>query len=166
MTQWTTNFPVQIPPKIRGGRNIRRVMKEQNKLGWDNFVQGILSKKWGEIQLKHSLQKRKMRRTIGQVDRWPEEVIQALLTFSTNMWKTRCEVIHLVLGKGTEDDKTRTQIHNRWFRLKIEPWMLTPMDRHLLSRNEDFFRRAQINNVRAWNERLKIALKWSEGSAN
>ena len=40
------------------------------------------------------------------------------------------------------------------------------MDRHLLSKNEDFFQRARINNVRAWwNERLKIKLKWSEGNA-
>jgi len=140
-------------------------MKEQKKLGRNNFIRGILSKKWGEIQLKHSLRKRKMKGTIGQVDRWSEEVIQALLTFSTNMWKTRCEIIHL-LGKGTEDDTTRTQILNRWFRLNKEPWMLTPMDRHLLSKNEDFFRRARITNVRAWNERVKIALKWSEESAN
>jgi len=165
MNQWTKNFPVQIPPKIRGGRKIRKAMKDQKKVGWNNFVRGILSKKWGEIQLKHSIRKRKMKGTIGQVDRWSEEVIQALLTFSTNMWKTRCELIHL-LGKGTEDDTTRTQIHNRWFRLKKEPWMPTPMDRHLLSKNEEFFRRARITNVRAWNERVKIALKWSEGSAN
>ena len=117
------------------------------------------------VCLKHSLRKRKIKETIGQVDRWSEEVVQALLTFSTNMWKTRCELIHL-LGKGTEDDTTRAQIHNRWFRLRKEPWMLTPMDRHLLSKNEEFFRSARIVNVRAWNERVKIALKWSEGSAN
>jgi len=67
-------------------------------------------------------------------------------------------------GKGMEDDTTRTQIQNQWFRLKSEPWILTPMDRHLLSKNEDF--EARISNVRAWNERVKIALKWSEGSAN
>jgi len=108
-------------------------MKEQNKLGWDNFVRGILSMKWGEIQLKYSFRKRNMRRTIGQINRWSEEVIQALLTFSTNMWKTRCELIHL-LGKGTEDDTTRTRIHNRWFRLKknlgcLPQWIATYFQR-------------------------------------
>ena len=165
MTQWTKKFPVQIPPKIKGERKLRKAMKEQKKLGWDNFIRGILSKKWGEIQLKYSLRKRNIKRKVGQIDRWSEEITLALLTFSTNMWKTRCELMHL-LGKGTEDDTTRTQIQNRWFRLKSEPWMLTPMDRHLLSKNEEFFRSARITNVRAWNERVKIALTWSEGSAN
>ena len=33
MTQWTKNFPIQIPPKIRGGQKIRGAMKDQNKLG-------------------------------------------------------------------------------------------------------------------------------------
>lgn len=61
MTQWTKKFPVQIPPKIKGERKLRKAMKEQKKLGWDNFVRGILSKKWGEIQLKYSLaRERKM----------------------------------------------------------------------------------------------------------
>jgi len=44
--------------------------------------------------------------------------------------------------------------------------MLTPLARHLLAKNETFFRRAQMSNVQTWNARVEIALKWGEGKAN
>jgi len=117
-------LPVQIPKKIRGSQNIRKAMKDQQKIGWNNFVRGILPKRWGQIQLKYSMKRRKIKYPLGKHDGLTEEVTRVFLLMSMNIWKSRCELVHL-LQKGTDDETAHKNILHQWFQLKQEPWIAT-----------------------------------------
>jgi hypothetical protein len=71
-------------------------MKDQQKIGWNNFMRGILTKQCDQNQLKYSMKKRKIKNPLGQTGRWTEEATMTFLLMSMNIWKSMCELAQLL----------------------------------------------------------------------
>jgi len=97
------------------------------------MLRGIISFKWGEIQNQYNT---KIGRTKGAS--WSGNISQAFLTFSQNMWKHRCEVLHKKKS-GTQDEGIRASSLTMALDLQSEPWRLLLSDQHLCKRSLKIF---------------------------
>jgi len=68
------------------------------------MLRGILSTKWGEIQKKS-----KELNETNVTDTWSGEIAHTLLSFSCQMWKIRCQYIHL-MKNGTSESEYRKKM--------------------------------------------------------
>ena len=116
-----------------GFTNIEEAILEQEHPGIGNMLRGILSTKWGEIQ-----KKLKDSNEIYVTDTWSGEIAHTLLSFSCQMWKTRCQYIHL-MKNGTSESEYRKEMEKECEKMKKNSLKLMKCDRHLVNREKSFF---------------------------
>jgi len=153
--QFVGKFKTKVPPKVKGYKKIRRAIQSQLKSGTGNILRGIISFKWGEIQARYDKRKD---RTRGAS--WGGNTTRAFLTFSQNLWRHRCEVLHK-LKSGTQDEGIRARCLTMALNLQSKPWRLLPSDQHLCARSLKFFTSAPIVNVKQWKRRCEVATELS-----
>jgi len=101
LCQWLGDFPMSYPTTECTAK-IKEAILEQENLGIGNMLRGILSMKWGEIQKKS-----KDSNEMNVTDTWSGEIAHIILvSFSCQMWKTRCQYIHL-MKNGTSESEYR-----------------------------------------------------------
>lgn len=127
--QFVGKFKTVIPPKMDGYKKLRRAIQSQLKLGANNMLRGIMSQKWGEIQDRYS---ETIGRTKGATQN--ENASKAFLTFSINMRKHRCEVLHKI-KEGTQDESNRADSLTTSLDLQSELQRVLPSFQHLCKRS-------------------------------
>jgi hypothetical protein len=69
---------------------------EQDEIGWQNFVEGKITRSWGMLQIQH-YQEQHSKRT---VDKWTSGLVTQLLELTHGMWLHRNGVLHAVDAQG------------------------------------------------------------------
>ena len=129
--------------------------QSQSKIGWGSFVIGLISKKWSHIQQKHYNDNPKDGENIY---RWKRMVIRLFMDLFRELWQLRCKFIH------AETTMTaREMLSHRTLQLYLEnkqhTHLLPAIDRHLLDKEEKYFRSATKESLELWESRIKQALK-------
>ena len=106
---------------------LQAAMKEQELLGWDAFLQGLISTKWAEAQK----QEQHLGAPFDEVE-WNRGVIRGLLDFSTAMWKERNVTLH---GDTIKESRTK-QLEK--IREKIDELYAHPYRKRLLPEDDRF----------------------------
>ncbi len=89
-----TAFRSQTPIQMRGlPRNIRQAIKDQNKIGWRQFAEGLAAKQW------RLLQRRSYRRQGSKksINKWCVKLLQAVSNIGWKQWEHRNHIKHRVL---------------------------------------------------------------------
>jgi hypothetical protein len=68
---------------------------EQDEIGWQNFVEGKITRSWGMLQLHY--QEKHSKRT---VDKWTSGLVTQLLELTHGMWLHHNGVLHAVDAQG------------------------------------------------------------------
>jgi hypothetical protein len=71
-------------------------MVEQDEIGWQNFVEGEITRSWGMLQLQ-CYQEQHSKRT---VDKWTSRLVTQLLELTHGMWLHHNGVLHAVDAQG------------------------------------------------------------------
>ena len=100
----------------------------------------IFAKKWGRIQQRYKANVRSMHELTAT---WLGEITHILLNFTYQMWKARCQYIHL-LKDGTSESTYIIKM-KKCESIKKDSWKLIKCDRHLLNRDKKYI-------TFSWNE--------------
>ena len=133
LQRWCVGFgPSSFPVADEYGMVLlNRAFVVQAIFGIRNLFRGLIT--WDLIKVQewyHTEHEHKRKNTI---ERWRKEVVRFLLIMLTNSWQTRCELVN-------EKDATRRFAHDLAIKLQPTPWYLPSASRHLLDRDETFFR--------------------------
>lgn len=123
---------------------IRAAIKEQKDIGWENFMVGRLSTKWGEAQDKYykSIASRKT----GM--RWVQNLIKIIWEVHWSVWDQRNRVLfdtgnHIVLGSQKMERDIRRELQDGWD-------LVLPTERYLFN--------IKMEDVKKWTATKKE--KW------
>ena len=82
---WKTGQPITSAKE-----HLRELIQEQTKIGWHNFMFGLVSKRWAVLQHKEYRRLRSQRTGLC----WVSALIQKLWDISWDMWMFRNNVLH------------------------------------------------------------------------
>ena len=115
--------------------NIRDAIKDQQKIGWTNWVIGRWSPKWQRVQKLYYKSIRSRRSSL----RWTIAIIKKFILICWDVWDFRNTLIH---GKGGVVDRATNkelnfQIRQEFIRgrrnlLKVDKWLFKKYDRKTL----------------------------------
>ena len=115
------------------------------------IANGLLSTKWSDIQQKHYDANPADGECIHRLKRL---VVQSSLNLLRQLWQLRCGFIHAesVLIERDLLSKRTLQLFLDKGHLRD---MLPLLDRHLLDKNESYFRSSSRETLVLWEDRLK-----------
>jgi len=156
LRQWMNGFSVTVPSNDGEMTMINEAFRDQSNLLYENLFAGVISHKFGEVQKKYYQEIPNDRKRLTQ-NEWNVNFVRALLTFSTNLWKTRCEYLQTQSELSTEQ-QVRTLALQLRTTLRENPWKIGIEDNHLLKRDGDFFIKANVKNLNGWIERVLVSM--------
>ncbi len=127
--------------------------KEQDEIGWINFVEGRISQKWRAAQADHYLLKGSKR----TAKKWTTELVNNLLALVHKQWKTRNAVVHerneqgLKVKEGKELEEAITE------QFLMGPEGLLPHDQHHLTRGRAAVENMSAAQKKTWLYGIEIA---------
>jgi len=156
LRQWMNGFSVTVPGNDGDMTMLNEAFRDQGNLLYENLFAGVISHKFGEVQRKYYQEIPSDRKRLTQ-NEWNVNFVRALLTFSANLWKTRCEYLQTQSELSTEQ-QVRTLALQLRTTLRENPWKVGIEDTHLFKRNGDFFRKANVRNLNGWIERVLVSM--------
>ena len=135
------------------------VFRAQEKIGWNAFIQGLISVEWGKLQQQYYKGIRATSRF--NQDRWCTKVVNVFLEMNRKMWKNRCDVV-TAMNTDTLDQRKRKILQNMRDRLRKKPWKLRSENRYLLEKTDDFFRRSKITALDMWEQSIFVSLEQAQ----
>jgi len=132
---------------------IRDVAEEQDGIGWMNFVEGRMSKRWTELQRIYYMATNS-RRTAKT---WTNGLIQQLYSMVHKMWIARNQVVHERDENGRlikEQNETEAAIEAQF---ELEYDNLRPQDWHYIDIGLERVMEKLATEQRAWLYYIKIA---------
>ena len=105
-----------------------------DKLGWTNFVEGRISKKYVEVQTDHILSNTNSRRRRKLSAKWASGFVDGIIRITHRQWLYRNEYIHYTHQYGSESPLERRRSLARITHLHehTDPDDLLPKDHYLL----------------------------------
>ena len=149
---WRMNRRIYLRDLIKNTA-IQDAVREQNKIGWDNFILGRWSLKWQRIQKNYYASINSKR----SVKRWAAAIIHKLIMIVWDLWSFRNKLVHG--PKGIEESERHKELNS-----KIEEeyskgsLTLIEKDKHLIDDNglEDLTT-GTVYDKQAWLERIEAA---------
>lgn len=129
--------------------------KEQDEIGYTNFLFGRLSKKWREIQRQHLLHSFPSKNY--SADAWIRRVIARIYRVTQSLWKFRCEFVHgveSVLTSKREKKALRTEIIKQF---KLGTDGVRGTDKHLFSSGLSHILSASIREQKYWLRTIQLS---------
>ena len=157
LRQWLNGFSVTVPSNDEEMQMINEAFRDQSNLLYKNLFAGVISHKFlGEMQKQHYQEIPNDRKRLTQ-NEWNVNFVRALLTFSTNLWKTRCEYLQKQSELSTEQ-QVRTLALQLRSTLRENPWKIGTEDNHLMKRTGNFFSNVNVKNLNGWIERVLVSM--------
>jgi hypothetical protein len=100
--------------EMRSSGKMKKFIQEQNEIGWNQVVQGRISKTIIKVQNDHVEANKHITKVHRDPNRWLQKIIIALWSNTTTIWKSRCEEKY---GKDREDQR---RIRSKKLRARIE----------------------------------------------
>jgi hypothetical protein len=127
--------------------------REQDEIGWQNFVEGKITRSWGMLQLLH-YQELHSKHTM---DMWTAGLVTQLLELTHGMWLHRNGVLHAVDAQGLplkQAAELEAAIHDE-FRKSMEG--LAHKDHHFIRRGRDNVMSMSVVDKRGWLRGIQLA---------
>lgn len=133
---------------------ILRAFTNQQQLGWDLAVSGLIVKDWAPLIKRYY----KDLGLLRSPSIWCRDFIKILMTWAHDIWRARCDFIHQNNKNHLAD--LRTELFDKC------NYYNDPANRHevgrytyLLKRSRSFFMYSTETNLLVWKQRLSYALK-------
>ena len=164
LRQWFTSYSV---PKI----NIKHVreseievaeaINDQISIGVDNFVRGIFAWKIGKVQ--QTFYETIEKKLNGNGKMWVRKVMDLMIHLTHEVWKNRCEHVNTTLNMSYES-RLRNKCMTLWIDLQSKKKDVPLLYRHLLNKEQCFFKNATVSALKSWIRRIQLAIKTLEES--
>jgi hypothetical protein len=133
---------------------LRVAINEQNRLGWDQWFKGRISRNWGELYLQNMIN---TDQTVTPVivERWGVKMIRMIFKFVLDSWQTRNDMEHGMDGDPirTKKDKLIRQIMRQRDKLIFIP------NTYLRNLNREQLENLPLDNLEMTAAQLKILLR-------
>ena len=158
MKQWIKGYKISRPDRTSNNKKLRKAIREQKKLGYNNLFRGILSTKWNKTQLSYG--KGTGKYDSGNVTHWSNKASRYLMEYTIDCWRIRCDIVHK--NKiGTAEEVVRELAKQLCQKIKGDPGLVLPSDFSSIIRSDKFFSGTPITNILAWKRRTEIAINWN-----
>ena len=160
LQQWSLNKQSQ-PPAVdfRPYRlEQRQAYFEQERIGFDMFVKGLLTPKWSKIQEKYILHEELP--SNYNIERWKKKVSEILLLHCVSCYKERCTII-AAETKSAHEQHIRHKAMELLQDVKNNKWKITHDVSHLTDRTANFFEYGNITNITEWTKNMTTAIERS-----
>jgi hypothetical protein len=136
---------------------IMEAAAEQDMIGWQNFLEGKISKQWRELQEQHY----NATFSIRSGDKWAKDMVTHLLEFTHDIWEYRNSVCHERAANGLKrkDAETLEQDILEEFALGVAN--LSRRDQHYIRRGLQDVQALSASDKQAWLRGVRIARKSS-----
>lgn len=133
----------------------RYAYQEQQKIGWDHFARGLLSSRWKNLQQVHL--QRIESKDIHGLDKWARAFTKSILEFNRSLWLERCRILKME-NKLTYEKCQRQQDWQLCLHLRKHKDLIQYKDQHHLWKQESFFRKAHMEAISQWREKVCLSL--------
>jgi hypothetical protein len=151
----TASFASQASPV---SPEILQVAQEQDAIGWVNFLEGRISKRWRIIQARY-YQANRSRRLAKS---WAADLVLNLYTLVHRQWKARNDAVHERDEKGMKlrdamelEDAIDEQFEEGMVGLR-------PQDQHYITRGRDAVDKLSAAHQQLWLRGVRIAREFFE----
>lgn len=158
---WTTGHDI---PRVKHSflfpsSHLQQAHLAQAMIGFDLFFKGLITPKWGIIQeIDYDYQH--LPSNFNRI-RWEKKLINLLHGFLTEMWAERCRIVHAA-NLESEELRYRQRAWEYLNEIKSKQWMMNHDGKHLLDRDENYFRTSNILTIRTWYDNITAALEYSD----
>jgi hypothetical protein len=133
--------------------SVRSAATAQDRIGWINFTEGKISKKWRALQAIHYQAIRSQRSS----DQWAAGLVTTLLSLVHSQWKHRCHILHERDAQGLRSQEARDLDTAISFQFQSGIDGLHPRDQHLLSRGKDRVLLMTGSGKLSWLSSIRLA---------
>ena len=161
--QWTNGFDCgeyQLDENLEI-ELVNAAFRSQQHIGIRNLFRGLIANDIVFLQKEHYV--KNTHKKHNTIESWCKKVGTKLVTISIELWKNRCEIVHET-ESGTIEKNTRNNAYDLLLKMKRAPWSLPSASRHLLEREQDFFRTAAFHDVSGWLRRIQYGIQEMETS--
>jgi hypothetical protein len=126
---------------------------EQDEIGWQNFMEGKITRSWGMLQIQ-LYQEQHSKRTM---DKWTSGLVTQLLELTHGMWLHCNGVLHAVDEQGLplqQAAELEAAIHDE-FRKNTEG--LARKDHHFIRQGRDDVMSMSVVDKRGWLRGIQLA---------
>jgi hypothetical protein len=126
---------------------------EQDEIGWQNFVEGKISKSWGNLQWQHYQEQLLVR----SGDKWSAGLVTQLLELTHGMWIHRNNILHAVNAQGLplqQAAELEASIHLEFCKGTEG---LARQDHHLIRRGRDDVLSLSASDKQGWLRGIQLA---------
>jgi hypothetical protein len=133
--------------------SIRTAAMAQDRIGWMNFTEGKISKRWRYLQAAH-YQSTHSRRT---ADQWAAGLVTSLLSMVHAQWTHRCNILHARDAQGLRLQEAQALATAIDFQFQSGLDGLCPRDHHLISRGKDRILQMTGSGKLSWLSSIRTA---------
>lgn len=150
ITRFEESLPSDADPALR------LAAREQDSIGWTDFLEGKISKSWGKL-LKSRIENGGHKHMYARTRRLRKEMVEHLLEITHDLWAARNNIIHERNKRGLllAEAQALQQAIEEQFQLGMET--LLPADTHFLDRGLTEVERLTPRDQRGWLEGIKQA---------
>jgi hypothetical protein len=133
--------------------SIRTIAMAQDHIGWINFTEGKISKRWRQLQTAH-YQSAHSRHT---ADQWAAGLVTSLLSMVHSQWTDRCNILHARDAQGLRLQEAQALATAIDFQFQSGLDGLRPRDHHLISRGKDCVLQMTGSGKLSWLSSIRTA---------
>jgi hypothetical protein len=136
-----------------GDETVAPAAAAQDHIGWINFTEGKISRRWRQLQSDY-YQATHSRRT---PDQWTAGLVNTLLSMVHSQWTHRCNILHARDAQGLrlQDARALDTAINHQFDTGLEG--LRARDRHLITCGKDRVLQMSGSDKLSWLSSIRIA---------
>ena len=138
----------------------RLMIKYQDILGWQNFIEGRFLTFMVQLQ-RHHLQGCDTWRTS---ESWAHGLMEQLLCITHRQWLHRNALLHFRLSDGRTLVERAAIVERVMGLMWTDPSELLPADRPLLDQDFEKLGRADAGNQAYWASEVEAAIQWARHS--
>ena len=109
---WKSGIAI-TPSTFKNTFGLRDAIKDQQKIGWNNFILGRWSKKWQLVQKRYFAEIGSRKSSL----RWTTSIIYKLMMTVWDIWNFRNSLIH---GKGGVNQRAKNKDLNEDIRIQLD----------------------------------------------
>lgn len=126
---------------------------EQDSIGWQNFLEGKVSRRWRDLQEQYFLERGSSRLS----EFWASGLVKRLLELTHSQWKFRSDYLHERNQQGLKRAEAAKLVASIQEQFALGTTNLARRDRHYILCGYDFVRSLSAKDQQAWLRGIQIA---------
>jgi hypothetical protein len=136
-----------------GDESVVLVAADQDRIGWINFTEGKISRRWRQLQGAHY----RATNSLRTPEQWAAGLITSLLSMVHSQWTHRCNILHARDAQGLRLQEAQALAAAITFQFQTSIEGLRPRDHHLITRGQDRVLQMTGSGKLSWLSSIRIA---------